>query len=73
MASTPETYTHTISTMGEILNALRDEPDPDGALAVLADRIAVEREWVRVLMYLGEEPRRPPSRLGSRRTEASVA
>ena len=55
-----ETYTRTISTMTEILDELRDEPDPDGALTLLADRIAVEREWVRALMALGEEPRRPP-------------
>ena len=64
MADTPETYTRTIRTMCEILDVLRDEPDPDGALSVLADRIAVEREWVRVLMALGEEPRRPPRWLG---------
>jgi hypothetical protein len=60
MAQTPETYTRTISTMSEVLEVLRDEPDPNGSLAVLADRIAVEREWVRVLMALGAEPRRPP-------------
>jgi hypothetical protein len=55
-----DTYTRTLSTMGEVLEILRDEPDPDGSIAQLADRIAVEREWVRALMYLGEEPRRPP-------------
>jgi hypothetical protein len=58
-----ETYTRTISTMHEILEALRDEPDPDGGITLLADRIAVEREWVRALLALGEEPRRPPGRL----------
>ena len=71
MAATPETYTRTISTMSEVLDALRDEPDPEGTLTVLADRIAVEREWVRVLMCLGEEPRRPPGWLGPRRAVAS--
>lgn len=55
-----ETYTRTISTMSEVLETLRDEPDPDGTMTLLADRIAVEREWVRALMALGEEPRRPP-------------
>ena len=45
MTATPETYTRTIRTMNEVLDVLRDEPDPDGALTVLADRIAVEREW----------------------------
>ena len=60
MASTPETYTRTISTMSEVIETLLDEPDPDGTLTVLADRISVEREWVRALMALGVEPRRPP-------------
>jgi hypothetical protein len=65
-----ETYTRTISTMSEVLNVLRDEPDPDGSLTLLADRIAVEREWVRSLMALGEEPRRPPGWL--RRSEMAT-
>lgn len=72
MASTPETYTRTISTMSEVLDALRDEPDPDETLTALADRIVAEREWVRVLMYLGENPRRPPDWLGPRRTVALI-
>jgi hypothetical protein len=66
-----ETYTRTISTMSEVLDALRDQPDPDGSVTALADRIAVEREWVRALLALGEEPRRPPSRL--RRAEPEMA
>lgn len=66
-----ETYTRTISTMSEVLDALRDEPDPDGSLTVLADRIAVEREWVRALLALGEAPRRPPGWL--RPVEAEMA
>lgn len=53
-------YTRTISTMSEALDDLRDEPDPNGTLSVLYDRIAVEREWVRALLALGERPRRPP-------------
>ncbi len=52
-------YTRALSTMTEVLNALRDEPDPDGALADLAYRIEAEREWVRNSMALGDEPRRP--------------
>lgn len=71
MAETAETYTRTISTMSKVLDVLRDEPDPDGTLTVLADRIAVEREWVRALMALGEEPRRPPGWL--RRPETGRA
>jgi hypothetical protein len=65
-----ETYTRTISTMSEVLDVLRDEPDPDGSMTLLADRIAAEREWVRALMALGEMPRRPPGWL--RRVKAAV-
>jgi hypothetical protein len=65
-----QTYTRTISTMSEVLDALRDEPDPDGSLTALADRIAVEREWVRALLNLGEAPRRPPGWL--RRVEMAA-
>jgi hypothetical protein len=57
---TLKTYTRTISTMSRVLETVRDQPDPDGAMTILADRIAVERDWVRALMALGEEPRRPP-------------
>jgi hypothetical protein len=66
-----QTYTRTISTMSEVLEVLRDEPDPDGSLTLLADRIAVEREWVRALLALGEDPRRPPGWL--RRVEVEMA
>jgi hypothetical protein len=55
-----ETYSRTLSTIDKVLETLRDEPDPDGSLALLAERIEIEREWVRVLMALGVEPRRPP-------------
>ena len=65
-----ETYTRTISTMSEVLEALSDEPDPDGSIAALGDRITVEREWVRALLALGEEPRRPPAWL--RRAEMAT-
>lgn len=57
---TLELYTHTLTTMTEVLAELQDEPDPDGVLAPLADRIEAEREWVRFLMALGELPTRPP-------------
>jgi hypothetical protein len=52
-------YTRALNTMTEVLEVLRDEPDPDGALTDLAYRIEAEREWVRASMALGEEPRRP--------------
>jgi hypothetical protein len=53
-------YTRTLTTMTGVLEVLHDEPDPDGVLAPLANRIEAEREWVRFLMALGEEPTRPP-------------
>ena len=56
----PDTYTRALSTMTFVLEALRDEPDPDGAISELAHRIEGEREWVRALMVLGEQPGRPP-------------
>jgi hypothetical protein len=59
--TTRDFYTRTLSTMTYVLDVLRDEPDPDGALANLASRIEAEREWVRSLMVLGEEPSRPPN------------
>jgi len=77
---TRDLYTRTLSTMTCVLDVLRDEPDPDGALAELAHRIEAEREWVRSLMVLGKKPgpptqlavagtrpRRLSKRLGSRR------
>ena len=57
--------------MSYVLDVLRDEPDPDGALADLAHRIETEREWVRSLMVLGAEPSRPPDWL--RRVPARAA
>ena len=53
-------YTRTLRTMTSVLDALRDEPDPDGTVADLAHRIEAEREWVRLLMRLGEKPSRRP-------------
>jgi len=53
-------YTRTLSTMTFALGALRDEADPDGAFANLAERIEGEREWVRSMLRLGAQPSRPP-------------
>jgi hypothetical protein len=52
-------YNRTLCTMTFALDALADEPDPDGTFAELAYRIGSEREWVRTCLVLGEEPRRP--------------
>ena len=61
---TRDLYARTLSTMTYVLDVLRDEPDPDGALADLAHHIEAEREWLRSLMVLGAEPGRPPDWLG---------
>jgi hypothetical protein len=53
-------YTSAFSTMTAVVHSLRDEPDPDGTIADLANRIDAEREWVLALMALGEEPSRSP-------------
>ena len=53
-------YTQTLTTMTEVLETLRDEPDTDETLTDLANRIERDREWVRFLMALGEVPTRPP-------------
>ena len=66
-----ELYTRALSTMTQVLDVLRDEPDPDGVLSELAHRVEGEREWVRAMMVLGEAPRRPPGWL--RRAPARAA
>jgi len=68
---TGDLYARTLSTMTHVLDVLRDERDPDGALADLAHRIEAEREFVRSLMVLGAEPSRPPDWL--RRVPARAA
>ena len=60
---TLDLYTRTLSTMTAVIDDLRDEPDPDGALTELANRIETERQWVRTLLALGEEPIQPPKLL----------
>jgi hypothetical protein len=57
---TLDTYTRALSTMTQVVHELRDQPDPDGSIADLADRIEAEREWVLAMMALGEGPARPP-------------
>jgi hypothetical protein len=56
-----ETFARALRTMQLVAEALRDEPDPDGHLARLIERIEGERAWVMAEMVLGEPPRRPPS------------
>jgi hypothetical protein len=58
--SARELFTSALSTMQAVAYALRDEPDCDGALTRLAERIEAERAWVLAEMILGQQPRRPP-------------
>jgi hypothetical protein len=57
----PETYTRTLRTMNEVAHAVREQPDPSGALHVLADRIDIERRWVHAMVAAGHELARPPA------------
>jgi hypothetical protein len=66
---TLDLHTRTLSTMTEVLEVLRDEPDSDGTLTDLAERIDAQREWVRASFALGEEPMRPRA-LAERRTQS---
>ena len=65
-----ETYNRTLRTMNNVVEALRGQPDPSGALRLLADRIEIERRWVRAMMAAGQEPRRPPAWFCGGRTVA---
>jgi hypothetical protein len=66
-----ETYTRTIRTMSEVIENLRDKPDPDGSMTRLLDRITVEREWVRALMAWARiRADRPPGCIAPRRQRA---
>jgi hypothetical protein len=56
-----ETYNRTLRTMSEVSQAVREQPDGGGALRLLANRIDIERQWVRLMLAAGREPRRPPA------------
>jgi hypothetical protein len=70
---TLDLYTRVLHTMTAVLDVLRDQPDPDGALDELTRRIEAEREWVRSLMALGVTPMRPPGWLRRVRPSAAQA
>ena len=53
-------YTRALQTMREVAEAMRDLPDPDGALAALIERIEGERAWVAAELRLGLSPQQPP-------------
>lgn len=55
-----ELYGRALQTMREVAEALRDLPDPDGALTTLIERIEAERAWVATELRLGLLPRQPP-------------
>jgi hypothetical protein len=62
-----DVYTRALSTMAKVVSALQDEPDPDGTLADMADRLEAKRAWVLAMMSLGAEPSRPPDWVRQRR------
>jgi hypothetical protein len=66
-----QTYATVLHTMREVVEALRAQPDPDGAITALIDRIERERAWVTVEMCLAL-PAQPPPRwiTGERRVPA---
>jgi hypothetical protein len=53
-------YTTALHTMREVVESLRDQPDPDGAVTTLIERIDAERAWVAAEMCLGLAPQPPP-------------
>jgi len=53
-------HARALHTMREVVDALRDEPDPDGAIGRLVDQIERERAWVAVEMCLGLPVQAPP-------------
>jgi hypothetical protein len=55
-----ETYNRVLRTMSEVAEAVREQPDGGRALRALADRIDIERQWVRLMVAAGREPSRPP-------------
>ena len=57
-----QTYARALQTMREVVEALRDEPDPDGVVTSLIERIERERAWVAVEMCLGLPVQTPPPR-----------
>lgn len=53
-------YGRALRTMRDVVDALRDLPDPDGAIAALVARIERERSWVAVEMRLSLPAQPPP-------------
>lgn len=60
MGGPGEVYGCALQTMREVAEALRDLPDPDGALTALIERIEAERAWVAAELRLGMPPQQPP-------------
>ncbi len=53
-------YTTALCTAREVLDSLRDLPDPDGALAALIQRIERQRAWLTTEVRLGLTPQPAP-------------
>jgi len=55
-----DTYAAALHTTRAVVEALLDEPDPDGFISKLIQRIEGERAWLRAELALGTPPARPP-------------
>lgn len=56
-----QAYTQALSTMKQVLAALRDEPDQEGEITALIQRIEGDRAWLLVDMVCGQPLRRSPA------------
>jgi hypothetical protein len=55
-----QAFMQALDTSARVAEALKDQPDPDGAITDLIAHIEGERAWLLVRMTLGESPERPP-------------
>ena len=61
MKDSQQAFTRALETSARVVEALKDQPDPDGAVTDLIERIEGERAWLLARMVLGESPERPPA------------
>ena len=59
-------YATALCTAREVVDALRDLPDPDGVLTVLIERIERQRAWLTTEVRLGLAPQPAPPWLVTR-------
>jgi hypothetical protein len=61
MDDSRDMFTRALDTSARVAEALKDQPDPDGSITHLIERIEGERAWLLTQMVLGEPPKRPPA------------